>query len=100
MRDGWLAQMDVRNIGLAVVALGGGRVRPGERIDPRVGLSAVVPPGTTLRPGDTLALVHAASEDTAAQAVAAVQAALRVGDAAPAAGPLVLQSVQDGAGQG
>ena len=37
-QDGVLAATDVRAIGLAIVALGGGRRRAEDRIDPRVGL--------------------------------------------------------------
>ena len=40
-RDGVVAAMDTRAIGLAVIALGGGRARAGDAIDPRVGLSDV-----------------------------------------------------------
>ena len=39
-RHGYVASIDVRALGLAVVALGGGRRHAGETIDPAVGLSA------------------------------------------------------------
>ncbi|MDP3222915.1 MAG: thymidine phosphorylase, partial [Rubrivivax sp.] len=83
LRDGWLAQMDVRAIGLAVVALGGGRARLGDRVDPRVGLSQVLPLGSQVRAGQALALVHAADETSAARAVQALQRALVLADSAP-----------------
>jgi thymidine phosphorylase len=78
LRAGIVASMDVRAIGLAVVALGGGRRKPGDRVDPRVGLAAVLPLGAAVAAGDALAIVHAASDADAAQAVAAVQAAMSV----------------------
>lgn len=93
LRDGVVADIDVRALGLAVVALGGGRVRPGDAVDPRVGLSAVVAPGSTLRAGEALAWVHAADEAGAAQAIATVQQALRLADSAPAARPLIVETV-------
>jgi thymidine phosphorylase len=92
-RAGWLAAMDTRALGLAVVALGGGRQRPGDVIDPRVGLAGVCPLGTPLAFGETLLTVHAASEADAEAAVAAVHAALQIADEAPAAGPLVHQRI-------
>lgn len=92
-RSGVLQACDTRAIGLAVVALGGGRTRPGEAIDPRVGLARLLPLGTAVVAGQPLACVHAASPDAAAQAVAAVQAAFTIGDEAPAATPLLLQRV-------
>ena len=80
--DGVVAAMDTRALGLAVVALGGGRLKPGDAVDPRVGLAAVRPRGARLAAGEPLAVVHAASEAAADAAVAAVQAAFRLADTA------------------
>ena len=94
---GVLAAADVRALGLAVVALGGGRQRPGVTIDPRVGLSQVLALGRVVQAGEPLARVHAASEDAAQLAVAAVQAAFTISPssaaAATVAGPMVLETV-------
>ncbi len=89
-REGHVAALDVRALGLAVVALGGGRRRDGDAVDPRVGLAQVRAPGDRLRAGEPLALVHAADERSAAAAVATVQAAFALADAAPPAAPLVI----------
>ncbi|MCA0244722.1 MAG: thymidine phosphorylase [Proteobacteria bacterium] len=86
---GTLQACDVRALGLAVVALGGGRRRPGDRIDPRVGLSHLLPPGRAVQAGELLAQVHAADEGAADETVAAVQAAFTIGDGAPELQPLV-----------
>jgi thymidine phosphorylase len=93
LRSGYLARMDVRALGLAVVALGGGRTRPQDRIDPRVGLAAVLPLGARVETGAPLAWVHAASEDAAQAAVRAVQGALVLEDSAPPAPPLVIATI-------
>ncbi|GGF72265.1 thymidine phosphorylase [Paracoccus acridae] len=86
--EGRIAQIDVTALGHAVVALGGGRVRAGEAIDPRVGLSMLAKLGDEVGPGRPLALVHAADDTAAEVAIAAVSAAYRLGeDGAP--GPLV-----------
>jgi thymidine phosphorylase len=90
---GTLVACDVRALGLAVVALGGGRQRPGEAIDPRVGLSQLLPLGTRVHAGDALGRVHAADEAAAALAVAAVQAAFSVDDAPWQAAPVVRATV-------
>jgi thymidine phosphorylase len=89
---GYVGLPDVRALGLVVVQLGGGRVRAGDAVDPRVGLSHLLPPGTHVARGDPLAQVHAADAGAAAAAVQAVLQASRVseqGDAAPATGPVV-----------
>ncbi len=93
LRSGWLQHCDTRAIGRAVVALGGGRLRPGDAIDPRVGLSDLLPLGQAVRAGDPLAQVHAADEGATAAGVAAVQAALGIGDEPPPPGARVWERV-------
>ncbi len=68
-------------LGLAVVQLGGGRQVETDRIDPRVGLSDIVPLGTKVSRGDPVATIHAADEDSAQAAAHAVLGALEIGDA-------------------
>ncbi len=72
---GTLTAMQTRQIGLAVVELGGGRRKAGDAIDWRVGLSQVAPLGQTLVAGEPLAWVHAADQTSAERAVAQVQGA-------------------------
>ena len=86
--QGAVAGIDVTALGHAIVALGGGRVRAGERIDHRVGLSALAKLGEPVGSDKPVAMVHAADETAAGIAIAAVQAAYRIGEAA-VAGPLV-----------
>lgn len=85
---GAVSAIDVTALGHAVVALGGGRVRAGERIDHRVGLSALAKLGETVGPDVPVAMVHAADDTAADIAITAVQAAYRLGSAT-AAGPLI-----------
>jgi thymidine phosphorylase len=92
-RDGFIAHIDVRALGLAVVTLGGGRARPGDAVDPRVGLSKVVPLGALFRAGDPLAWVHATDESTATAAASAVLQAVVLADMAPAASPLIAETI-------
>jgi thymidine phosphorylase len=92
-RAGHVQQLDVRAIGYAVVALGGGRVRPGDQVDPRVGLDQVVGRGARVHTGDPLAFVHASDEAAADAAIAAVLAAIQIGDEAPPALPLIAEVI-------
>ncbi len=89
LRAGWLTHIDVRALGLTVVALGGGRVRPGDVVDPRVGLSAMLPLGAAVAVGQPLAFVHAGAVAQVQAAVLAVQAAMVLGDSAPTVPPAV-----------
>ncbi|HLL19426.1 MAG TPA: thymidine phosphorylase [Rubrivivax sp.] len=77
-RAGVLARCDVRALGLAIVALGGGRRRPGDTVDSSVGLSALLPLGNRVSAGDVIAVVHAASPAQAAEASSAVSLALEI----------------------
>jgi thymidine phosphorylase len=88
---GTVARVDVRAVGLAVVALGGGRLRETDPIDHAVGLTEVAAPGERVGPGERpLAVVHAASEDAGERAADALRAAYSLGDP-PAEAPVVLE---------
>jgi thymidine phosphorylase len=86
MASGRVRTIDVRALGLAVVALGGGRSRPGAVIDPRVGLTDVAALGDMVRRGDPLARVHAADEAAAQAAIASVAAAVAIDEHGEPAG--------------
>ncbi len=77
-----VASIATRDLGWAVVQLGGGRRRSGDRIDASVGFSAMLPVGSVVERGAPLAFVHAADEASADEAVHAVQAAYTLADSA------------------
>ncbi|MCC7321976.1 MAG: thymidine phosphorylase [Rubellimicrobium sp.] len=91
--DGVVAAWQGEALGLAVVALGGGRRVESDRVDPAVGLSDLVPVGTRVTRGDPLATIHARSEADAEQAAAAVLSALIIAPEGPAARPPVLERI-------
>lgn len=92
--SGYVAAIDGAALGMAVVHLGGGRLRAGDRIDPSVGFSHVALIGDAVGKDRPLATVHAASQDAADAAANAMVAAYTIGDAAPDAVPVVLQSIR------
>jgi len=81
---GIVQAMDTRAVGVAVVALGGGRRRPEDVIDHSVGLTGMCAPGETVGKDDPLAFVHAADRASAEAACAALRDAVAVGGQAPA----------------
>ncbi|MFM8387439.1 MAG: hypothetical protein ACKOCB_11575 [Planctomycetia bacterium] len=85
--------MEVKAMGMVVVALGGGRRKPGDAIEPAVGLSHVLRPGEATGPGRPLAQVHARTEAEAEAAAAAVRAAMPVVDRAPPMLPIVRERI-------
>lgn len=93
LRAGVVGKKDVKALGKAVAALGGGRHKPGDPVDPAVGLSHVLRPGEATGPGRPLAQVHARTQAEAEAAAAAVRAAMHVVDAAPPTLPIVRERI-------
>ena len=89
---GHVAAIDGEALGLAVVALGGGRQREGDRIDPAVGLSEIPDLGTAVAAGDPLCLVQARTRAAAEAARDAVAAAITIGPA-PQVPPLIIDRI-------
>ena len=89
-QTGHVRAIDTRAVGLAVVALGGGRTRPQDPIDHAVGLTRLAGLGAPVGPGQPLALVHARSPEAAQEAAARVLAAYEIGEALEV-GPVVVE---------
>jgi thymidine phosphorylase len=90
LEDGYVASIDGEALGLAVVHLGGGRLREGDRVNPSVGMSDLAGIGEEAGVGVPLAMVHAVTEDAAKAAVKAVQAAYVIASVPPEE-PLLVQ---------
>ena len=89
-QTGHVRAIDTRAVGLAVVALGGGRTRPQDPIDHAVGLTRLAGLGAPVGPGQPLALVHARSPEAAQEAAARMLAAYEIGEALEV-GPVVVE---------
>ena len=87
--EGTLAAVDAEAIGRAAAALGAGRVRTGDAIDPAVGIVCTPKIGDRLQRGSPIGAVHARTTEAAREAAAAVLAALTVTDEPVSPPPLV-----------
>jgi len=94
--SGYLAEVDGRRVGNAIVELGGGRRRQDDRLDLSVGFSGIVPIGSRIDDATPLATVHAADEDAADAAAEALRRACRLSDSPVAARPVVLEVMDAG----
>jgi thymidine phosphorylase len=92
-RSGIVTRIETRNLGLAVVALGGGRARPDDAIDHAVGLTDLAGLGQGVGPDRPLAVVHARDERGAESAAAAIRAAYTLSETGPQSGPLILDRI-------
>src|SRR5258706_434780 len=81
-RDGVIAAIDTRALGIAVVALGGGRQRAADKIDFTVGISEFAALGATVNTGDALAIVHAPDEHAAKAVIGNVVKAFTITEGA------------------
>ena len=88
-RAGRVTSVATRALGEAAVALGAGRKRLEDEIDPRVGFVLAVSGGDRVETGQPLAEVHAASEADAEGAARAIRSALTIDDSEPAFRPLI-----------
>ena len=92
-RAGFVVAEDARAIGVAIVGMGGGRVRADQPIDHAVGFTHVAPVGAAVGPDRPLCLVHARRLDQAEAAAAEVRAAMTIGDEPPDAAPVILERI-------
>lgn len=92
-KAGFVSSYDARSIGLAVVALGGGRVRPEDKVDHAVGLSGLLPTGSRVEADTPLCFIHARTRDGLEDARRRVLASVRISDQAPEPVPAIIDRV-------
>jgi thymidine phosphorylase len=90
--DGAVAAVNARALGLAIIALGGGRTRPDDQIDHAVGLTELARIGEPVGAERPLCLVYARDDDSATAAAEAVRRAYRLGEQPPER-PLVYERI-------
>jgi len=91
--SGYVTAVDTRAVGLAVIALGGGRTRADQAIDHAVGLSDIAGIGTKVDGERPLAFVHARDDATAADAENRLRTAYSITPSAPAATPTIARRI-------
>ncbi|HEY2320506.1 MAG TPA: thymidine phosphorylase [Solirubrobacteraceae bacterium] len=91
-KAGRVATINVRDVGIAVVGLGGGRARETDPVDHSVGFTEVAGLGERVGPGERpLAVVHARDEASAARAGDELRRAFTVGDGSVQPPPVALE---------
>ena len=87
---GYVTAVDTRALGMAVVALGGGRTRPQDPVDHAVGLTDLVGLGARVVAGDPLCRILARSDGAAAEAADRIQKSYTIGPVPLPVRPAVL----------
>ncbi|WP_439572325.1 thymidine phosphorylase [Phreatobacter sp.] len=86
---GTVTAIDTRAIGMAVVALGGGRTRAADPVDHAVGLTDLVALGDGVEAGQPLAMIHGRDAATMQAAARMVERAVTLGEGGAVVGALV-----------
>ena len=92
-RPGFVTKVNTAEIGHAIAAIGGGRVRIDDAIDPSVGYITEVRLGDRVGNGATLGMVYCRDSSNAKEAARRIQAAYEIGDTSPKEIPLLLREV-------
>jgi pyrimidine-nucleoside phosphorylase len=90
---GYVVSVDAAEVGRAVAAVGGGRARVEDRIDPAVGYLARARVGQQVSAGEPLGLLYCRPGAAGDAAAARVRAAYVVGDEAPEHVPELIKEV-------
>lgn len=92
-RSGFITEINTTEIGHAIAAIGGGRVRIDDTIDPSVGFIAEVKIGDRIDAGEPIGVVYCREEAKAKGAAKRIAAAYEVGDEPPAGPPKLIKEV-------
>jgi pyrimidine-nucleoside phosphorylase len=92
-RSGFVTKVNTAEIGHAIAAIGGGRVRIDDAIDPSVGFIAEIKLGDRITAGATLGTVYCREESKAKEAAVRIQSAYKIGDQPPTEIPQLMMEV-------
>lgn len=92
-RDGVVAQVEPRAVGRGITALGGGRTKVEDRVDPSVGFVITARPGDIVRAGEPLGTVFARDRAGVATGMAVLGDAIRIAEDADPPLPLISHRV-------
>ena len=95
-RAGYVAGLHAEAIGRAAVALGAGRARLEDVIDPGVGIRVETPVGAQVAEGETVLLIRHRGARGLAEAMKLLVEAIQVDDDPPPARPLIVDRVGEG----
>lgn len=93
LESGYVARMDTAAIGRCAQALGAGRQKKTDVIDPAVGLVMDVRLGDKVKAGDSLATLYLNRRELANEAVASMQRAITIAKEKPELPPLIHAAV-------
>jgi pyrimidine-nucleoside phosphorylase len=94
-RRGFVADIDALAVGLTGVAMGAGRTRADQKVDPTVGIEIDAKPGDAVQVGQTVARIFVRTRSAADALVERIAGAFSYADEAPAVKPLVIDRLTE-----
>jgi len=92
-RSGFVRSVNTTEVGHAIAAIGGGRIRVEDSIDPSVGFITEVKIGDRLKSGEAIGAVQCKDVVKGSEAAALIQGAYEVGDEPPGEIPRLVREV-------
>ena len=92
-RSGFITKIDTTEIGHAIAAIGGGRVRIEDVIDPTVGFVTEVKIGDRIAQNEALGIVYSSDVNRAREAAARIQLAYAIHEAPPAGSQTLVKEI-------
>lgn len=92
-RSGFISSIDTTEVGHAIAAIGGGRVRIEDAIDPTVGFMAAAKLGDQVKAGEALGVIFCRDEAKSREAADRIKAAYSVTSDRPAEIPQLIKEV-------
>ncbi len=92
-RSGFLSVLHAELVGRATLALGAGRNKVDDEVDPAVGAMVLAHPGDRVRAGDPVVELHYRRESDLAAALELVRRAIEIADEPPVLLPLIVEEV-------
>jgi len=92
-RSGFITRIDTTEIGHAIAAIGGGRVRIEDVIDPTVGFVTEVKLGDRITQNDALGIVYSSDAGRGREAAVRIQSAYAIDDSPPAGSQTLVKEI-------
>jgi thymidine phosphorylase len=93
LESGFVTGVDALRVGVAAMRLGAGRERKEDTIDPGVGISVLVKPGSRIEPGQPLFRLAYRHPARLNEALRVLEGAVEVGDQAPEPAAPILERI-------
>ena len=92
-RSGFVSDIETLEVGRIATVLGAGRLKAGDRVDPRVGIEFLKKRGDPVKAREPIAIVYASSASAGRHAARELRAAMHLASKKPRKRPLILGRV-------